>query len=471
MADEGVPKQKNLLWRFFKSLKLTLSLLLILAVASVLGTLIPQQEGAMETARDLGPGLWKLLSALQLFDMYHSVWFRIILGLLAANLLVCSLDRFPSAWKLFRLPVRPDRTRLFEKIPPNRLVSVRGTRKETTERIEGILKHHYKGVRTKGTDNGDFLYAEKGRYSHFGVYIVHLSVLLILAGGLIGSFFGFEAYVTIPEGAAADRVTLRRSRDTKLLPFAVACDKFTIDYYENGTPKEYRSDLKFFQGDGIVREGQLRVNHPITHEGITFYQSSYGQTPTVHLSVSRSGTATEVTPYAVHRGHPVFLPGKEGVFRLLEAHDNFQGALGPAALLSIRSNDGKERQMWIFQNPENLKKLFPEKMLQSPKLNPASFEPYTFLLDRIENRYYSVLQVSRDPGVPLVWAGFCLIMLGLFMTFFFPHKRIWVRVYEAEEETKVAVAGKTAKNPLGMERELDQFAERLSRQSRSVQDS
>ena len=467
MTDESAPKSKNLFWRFFKSLKLTLSLLLILAVTSVLGTLIPQQEGAMEMARNLGPGLWRLLSALQLFDMYHSVWFRIILGLLAVNLVVCSLDRFPSAWKLFRLAAKPDRSKLFEKIPPNRLVSVKGTRKEITERIEGILKHHYKGVRTKGTGNGDFLYGEKGRYSHFGVYIVHLSVLLILAGGLIGSFFGFEAYVTIPEGAAADRVTLRKSRDIKPLPFAIACDKFTIDYYENGAPKEYRSDLKFFQGDRMVQEGQLKVNHPITHGGITFYQSSYGQTPTAHLRVSRTGSATEETSYEVHRGHPLPLPGKEGEFTLLDAHENLQGNLGPAVLLSIHSNDGKERQIWIFQNPENLKKRFPEKMLQSPKLNPASFQPYTFLLDRIDSKYYTVLQVSRDPGVPLVWAGFCTIMLGLFMTFFLPHKGIWVRVYEAKEETQIAVAGRTAKNPLAMERELDRFAEGLGRQLRS----
>jgi len=67
----------------FTSVKLTLGLLIVLAVTSIFGTVIPQQEGAMELAEELSPGLVSLLSSLQLFDMYHSLWFRLIIGTLA----------------------------------------------------------------------------------------------------------------------------------------------------------------------------------------------------------------------------------------------------------------------------------------------------------------------------------------------------------------------------------------------------
>ena len=99
-----VRNQSHPVWRFFKSLKLTIALLIILAIASIFGTLLPEQ------------------------DLYHSLWFRVIIGLLAMNLFVCSLDRFPVTWKLFRLPSRPDRTKIFEKLPPERLIVVKGDR-------------------------------------------------------------------------------------------------------------------------------------------------------------------------------------------------------------------------------------------------------------------------------------------------------------------------------------------------------
>ena len=85
------------LWSAFSSIKLTLFLLIILAFTSIFGTVIPQQEGALELAEKLSPGLVRFLSSLQLFDMYHSLWFRLIIGALAVNLIVCSLDRPPSS--------------------------------------------------------------------------------------------------------------------------------------------------------------------------------------------------------------------------------------------------------------------------------------------------------------------------------------------------------------------------------------
>lgn len=439
MADAPNKKNAHVLWRFFKSIRLTLILLIVLAVASILGTLLPQQ------------------------DLYHTLWFRVIIGLLATNLIICSLDRFPVTCKLFRLPSRPDRSKIFESVTPERSVTAKGSKEDIIDLVKGIIKHHYRDIAFKSSGSADFLYGEKGRYAYFGVYLVHLSVLLILLGGIIGSIFGFDGVMTISEGEAVDRIMLTKDRRPKPLPFTIACDKFTVDYYENGTPKEYRSDLKFFQDDNLVLEGNLLVNHPISLQGIRFYQSSYGQVPTVHLKLTGADNGGKPLTYEVRRGRPVSLPGKEGHFQVVDAHANFQGTLGPAVLIAVHSHKGRNHQMWVFQKSENLKKLFPEKMLRSPKFNPSSFKPYTFSLEAIDTKYYTVLQVSRDPGVPFVWAGFSMIMIGLFVTFFISYRRIWVRISDEQGRVSVDVVGKASKNPVGMEREVEQLLDKIQK--------
>ncbi|MGD9077373.1 MAG: cytochrome c biogenesis protein ResB, partial [Desulfobacteraceae bacterium] len=104
---------------------------------------------------------------------------------------------------------------------------------------------------------------------------------------------------------------------------------------------------------------------------------------------------------------------------------------------------------------------FPEAMLSAPILNPSSFKPYTFFLEKLENQYYTGLQVARDPGVSLVWLG-CFVMVGgFFVTFFTSHRKVWVRVSKSGSKTRISVAGRANKNPVGMERELEQVTSKL----------
>jgi cytochrome c biogenesis protein len=93
-------------------------------------------------------------------------------------------------------------------------------------------------------------------------------------------------------------------------------------------------------------------------------------------------------------------------------------------------------------------------MLMSPKFNPSAFKPYTFILEGMETGYYTGLQVNRDPGVPIVWTGFFLIIAGFIITFFTSHKRIWVRLLPDKKGISVSIAGATSRNQVGLEREL-----------------
>ncbi|HIC85905.1 MAG TPA: cytochrome c biogenesis protein ResB, partial [Desulfobacterales bacterium] len=91
MTTKTSAERPNVVWRTLSSVKLTIALLIILALASVLGTFIPQGQGAaMEFAKGLSPTTMKILTSLDLFDIYHATWFRVIIVLLALNLIVCS---------------------------------------------------------------------------------------------------------------------------------------------------------------------------------------------------------------------------------------------------------------------------------------------------------------------------------------------------------------------------------------------
>ena len=454
----------NSVWKALSSIKLTLVLLIILAITSIFGTLIPQQEASVNFARGLSPGLAGFLSSLQLFDMYHSIWFRLIIFCLVLNLVVCSINRFPSTLKLFRLTPSPDKTKPFEGLPPQRTISGEGVLKEVAGGVMRLLRKRYRKVMVKDSDQASFLSCEKGRFTVFGVYLVHLSVLLILIGAIIGSLFGFNAYVNILEGESADKVFLSSGAGSSYqdLGFNIHCEKFYYDTYDNGMPKEYRSDLSFIVDNKTVQRSSLLVNHPVTFRGVTFYQSSYGFS-TGHKAWLRISTAEQSPDNSileVELGSPVPLPGNNAKVMLYDIEENFMN-MGPAVSIVIMPEEGEEINLWIFKDREMIEKEIPGIFEKYARLNPSSYRPYTFYLDNIETRYYTGLQVNRDPGVPIVYLGFSIIIIGLFLTFFTSHRRIWVRVTEESGKIMISVAGKANKNPVGMEKELDHLVTSL----------
>jgi len=455
----------NPIWGLFSSVRLTIVLLITLAVTSILGTVIPQQEAAIAFAQQLNPGLANFLQSLQLFDMYHSIWFRLIIGLLTVNLVICSLNRLPTTLKRYRSRPSPERSRPFENISPDREILAEGDKDQIRNRVWEYARGRYRHMNSRETAEGVFLYGDRGRLSYFGVYIVHFSFLLILAGASIGSLFGFEAYVNIPEGETVDSVALRKSEkhEHKSLGFQVRCDKFNVDFYEDGTPKEYRSELSFLDKGKKLFQSPLLVNHPVSFRGINFYQSSYGTIVgnKVKIRISRSDKESEPQILVLERGRPVKLPDNKGEFTITHAKSDHM-RLGAAVHLVIQPDQGKIIRFWLFLNEEIIRQKMPDIFERFETLNPAAYKPYIFSLVQIDSKYYTGLQVSRDPGVPFVWLGFILIMIGLFLTFFTSHQQIWIRLIPEKEKIRISIAGRANKNPLGLERDLDRLIKEIS---------
>lgn len=298
----------------------------------------------------------------------------------------------------------------------------------------------------------------KGRFAVFGVYIVHLSVLVLIAGVIIGSIFGLEGNLNITEGETANTFTLRNGKRPLPLPFDVRCDKFILELYENGAPKKFQSDLTFLRNNQVIYSGKLLVNHPVVVEGYRFYQASYGAAPEgkATLSLWRGGRRDVIN---VGQGYQFELPGKEGTFTVLRVEENLM-KMGPAIKVAVRSPK-EEVTFWVFQHIDKIRETNPGIIEQVPMFNPGLFRPYTFTLLGLEEKYFTGLQVSRDPGTPVLAFAAALLICGLMLILFSYSRQVWIRIDQAKEQARISVAGRSYKNKSGLERELQHLLAEL----------
>jgi cytochrome c biogenesis protein len=235
--------------------------------------------------------------------------------------------------------------------------------------VENLLTRKYKRIRRKDTASTTFFYGEKGAYSNFGVYIIHLSILIVITGAIIGSLLGFNAFVNIAEGESTSTVHLGRQKGIKKLDFTVRCDKFSIAYYDNGMPKEYRSNLSFLKNNNVILQGPLLVNHPITFNGIRFYQANYGSIPGGQANITVKKGNDEGTTIKVKQKDSFFLKEKDAKVKILRIEENLM-SMGPAVLISIQTPESNMR-FWVFKNIEKIRDSIPGLFKKVPKFNPG----------------------------------------------------------------------------------------------------
>jgi len=258
--------------------------------------------------------------------------------------------------------------------------------------------------------------------------------------------------VDIPEGEATDVVALKGGRGVKNLDFAVRCDKFFIDFYENGMPKTYRSDLSFLRDGRVVQASPVLVNHPVAFAGMRFYQANYGTVPSGDPVLVVTEGGKKISDVKVAIGMEFDLPGKKAKARMIRVEEDLMG-MGPAVKLSIQSDAGNV-QLWVFQAIEQIRQANPGLLEQVPLFNPGLFAPYVFSLGQAGSRYYTGLQVAQDPGVPVVAVGALLMVIGFMVVFFGSHRQVWVRLDRKGDRTYVRIAGRCNRDEVGLDREV-----------------
>ncbi len=438
------------IWDFLCSLKLTIVILILLATTSIIGTLVPQDPGKVEQfQQQIGKGTFKLFRTLDFFDMYHSWWFLALLGLFCSNLICCSIKRFPKVWKTVREPVLIADDSLFRTLVNVEELVVKKPIEQIRDQVTGFLAARFTQPVITEKDGIVHLYAQKGAYARFGVYVTHLSILTILAGAIIGNLWGYKAYVNIPEGSEATQVMPRGSTTPIDLGFAVRCDAFSLTYYPGTTrPKEYKSLLTVTDGGQVVYARRpIIVNDPLTYKGITFYQSSYGQTgDTVYnFTVTERASGKTVRISGPEKTH-LALPGGASLVPLGYAPSYQQ--FGPAAQLSIdRGNHQHGTPFIVLQN--------------FPGFDQQRGGEYIVALDGAKQKFYTGLQVAKDPGVWVVWLGCALMVVGSMIAFFVSHRRIWVTITPAGDQTGIKTGGSAHRNQPAFEIFFDEFKKQL----------
>ncbi|MDF1555992.1 MAG: cytochrome c biogenesis protein ResB [Deferrisomatales bacterium] len=430
------------LYDFLSSIKLTIWVLIGLAVTSIFGTVIQQGKGNAEYVGEYGEAAASLIRWFQLDDMYHSWWFVLLLSVLLVNITVCSIKRLPRAVQLMR-----DREPVFEgrgaALHEKWQLRRKGTDlTATVSAVESFLGEHV-GKPLRGEQDGKvFFLVSKGGWTRMGVYITHCSLFLFALGALIGGWTGFKGFVNIPEGESISQVRIRDG-GVKDLGFEVRCDKFTLEYYldangrPTGRPKDYKSELAVLENGRVVATKTIEVNHPLIHNGIYFYQSSYGQAGGKGASLTVFGPRRNLVVNQQRMANGGRIPLENGDMLLLRnTTGDFRG-MGPAAEVALEPVQGQGATVVVFENPQS---------------NQRPLGAYTVRLNKVDSAMYTGLQVAKDPGVPVVWAGCILITLGCLVAFFLSHRRVWARVSADDKGIEVFFGGNASRNRISFER-------------------
>jgi cytochrome c biogenesis protein len=480
------------IWKFFSSVRLAVILLIILAVVSVIGTVIQQNQAPEEYLREYSQATVQLFETLGFFDLYHTWWFVLLLLLFTSNLTICSLERFPHAWKAMRAPLKMLGEDGLKAMPFRNEFAVKTDADQASAAILAAMgKRHYRTLVAK-EQGFTAVAAQKGAFTRMGVYITHVSILLIFIGALLGAFFGFKGFLNLPEGEASGVVYLRNeplwdkimdafgiskspviyaqgSIPAMPLGFYVACDDFEVDYYVNagrptGMPSEYWSRLSVYDRmRQKVLDKRIRVNDPLTYHGITFYQSSYGTLPNtegvVILNIHPKNASAPSETVRAKPGEYVYVPSIDRTIRVLgvAAFGMRDPATGQVLSYPSRNDElvNPAVELEVFRGKSRTSPLYRTQLLKVDSGKPLMPESYDIDYVDYWGVRYTGLQVTKDPGVWVVYSGFIMLCFGPLIAFFGSHRKIWARIEVRKGQTAVLLAGSSNRNRVSFEREFE----------------
>ncbi len=347
----------------FSSPKTAAILLIAVAAASSVGTVVPQRT--RETATGARSVWDEVLLALEFHDVFHSSWFFLLGALLCASLVLCT-------WR--RIRVR----------------------------------------RTAVKRTGPFF--RRGDLPRLGSLLLHFGAAVVICGFVYGQLRGINAYVQIPEGETVSLAPIISGYQLDQ-DLSIRCEDFSVEYYDSGMPREFRSEVAFIDSGTVLKRGTLLVNHPVSFQGIRYYQAHYERLPRAVLNVDDAGQARTITA----RPGDVYHAGKETFFRVTRVEENFMN-MGPAMKIDFFS-PAQSGYIWVLSGIEDIKKMFPDLLSKAPQFDPARFEGFIFGLDRIEPMYITGISISYDPGLPVVITGILFFLSGLFVVYLLPGSR------------------------------------------------
>lgn len=433
---------KRELMPLLTDLRLAIGLLLSIAIFSILGTVIEQgqplafyQANYPETPALFGFLTWKVLLTIGLDHVYRTWWFLSLLILFGSSLTACTFRRqlpalkwFSRTWKFYTQPRQYEKLALSAETPGSIATLI------------PILEQK----RYRVFQEGNALYARKGLVGRVGPIVVHISMLLILLGAIVGSMTGFFAQEMIPSGEtfqiknifdAGPWAAAQIPKD-----WSVKVNRFWIDYTPEGAIDQFYSDLCVINDQGVpVKCKTIHVNEPLRYRGVTLYQADWSiaavkihlnNSPTLQLPMAQLDTGGKGRIWGT------WIPTKpdlsEGVSVLAK---DLQGIL------------------LIYDTKGNLISTVRQGM--STQINGVNLA--------IESIIGSTgLQIKADPGIPIVYAGFGLLMLGVIMSYV-SHSQIWALETAGDGHDRFYIGGKTNRAQVTFEQEILEILDRLNK--------
>lgn len=443
--------------KFFSSVKLAITLLIIITGASILGTLIPQHRSPAEYAARYGD-IANFFIRLEITKLYQSWWFVFLLFLFAVNIIVCTLTRLsPKLKKAFHPRFESEKKKLLTLKTKTSFKRNQNLEKTITDIQQTLSSKHYR-LKTDRDENNSYLLARKRVFGFFGSDIVHLGLLIIIIGGIISGVSGFRTNLNISEGEIVK---------VPQADFELRLDKFVTEYHPNGSVRDWKSTLTVLEDGSDILSKTIEVNHPLSYKGFVFYQSAYGwdwKNPTLEIWAKKKDDPAYLKKFTLGLGEkaqlgednieisilnfvPDFIIGENNEIATRSLEPN-----NPAAYIEGWKEGEKIFSSWIFAK-------FPDfGRMHSNVETDLSFE-----FKDLRAAQYSGIQMSKDPGVNFIWGGCVLLMVGLLVAFFWPTREIKIILEESQNKTDVIAGGLATKNREDFQTEFDNIMESLRR--------
>ena len=307
------PSTFSILLRFLGSMNLAITLLVAIAVAAVIGTVVQQNQPYPDYVLKFGPFWFEVFKSLDLFNVYSSSWFLCILGFLVLSTSVCVYRNLPGILRDVNDYREHSQRNALLRLSHHHSLESNLDEQHNLAMIAAVLKNRGYAFRQKADQNGLLIAAKKGNGGRLGYIFSHVAIIVICIGGLmdgnlplkIGEMRGeiavetrripasdipaistlstdnasFRANIDIAEGSAADLAFIDYKDGYLLqkLPFTIQVNDFRIEHYPSGQPKSFESDLTILDARLSQPVQQtISVNHPLTYKGYTIYQNSFG---------------------------------------------------------------------------------------------------------------------------------------------------------------------------------------------------
>ena len=307
------PSTVRILLRFLGSMNLAITLLVAIAIAAVIGTVVQQNQPYPDYVFKFGPFWFEVFKQLDLFNVYSSAWFLTILGFLVLSTSVCVYRNLPAIVKDINDYRENSQRSVLLKQPYQQAFDQSATVADSLALISAVLKQHHYRFRLKQEGNSYLVAAKKGAASRLGYIFSHVAIIVICIGGLLdgnlplkiaewrgkiavetrripaseipaistlgNDNLSFRANVDIAERGQADLAFIDYKDGYLLqkLPFTIQVDDFRIEHYPSGQPKSFESDLTILDPAAAQPFKQtISVNHPLNYKGYSIYQNSFG---------------------------------------------------------------------------------------------------------------------------------------------------------------------------------------------------